>query len=144
MGSAVAKEDLAKLWWLRQRQPYLNIQMWPMRTIQKLQFVQNMAADVVDGGQQPSSVEPLLWWLHWLLACFWAHFVVLVLTFKALYSLGIWVQGIWDICFFRVISHPLQTSEKTLLDMPSLTEVCGMTTRQRAFLVHPLYRIPSP
>lgn len=49
-------------------------------TVRKLQLVQNAATSVLTGASKFQHITPILWELYWLLE--------LVLTYKALYSLG--------------------------------------------------------
>ncbi|XP_061471923.1 uncharacterized protein LOC133379865 [Rhineura floridana] len=60
----------------------------PLRTVQKLQLVKNAAARLVTGTRWFEHVKPILAHLHWLPVYFRAQFKVLVLTYKALHSLG--------------------------------------------------------
>lgn len=59
-----------------------------LKSIQKLQIVQNAAMQAVLGSSRVTYVTPLLHKLHWLLVCFQVQLKILVMTFKALYGVG--------------------------------------------------------
>ena len=59
----------------------------PLKLTQKLQRVQNAAARLLTGSLPRDHIHPVLYQLHWLLVEYRIRFKVLVLTFKALYSL---------------------------------------------------------
>lgn len=54
-----------------------------LKTICKLQLVQNVAVRIVDGVRYTAHVTPFLCELHWLPVCFWMQFKALVVTLKA-------------------------------------------------------------
>ncbi|XP_061441792.1 uncharacterized protein LOC133364873 [Rhineura floridana] len=58
----------------------------PLKTVRKLQLVQNAAARLLTRTKRSEHITPVLASLHWLPICFWARFKVLVLTYKALYG----------------------------------------------------------
>ena len=58
----------------------------PLKTVWKLQLVQNRAARLLTGNGQRDHIMPVLFQLHWLPV--WAQIKVLVLTFRALNGLG--------------------------------------------------------
>ena len=60
----------------------------PLKTVRKLQLVQNAAARLITGTRRFKHIRPVLACLHWLPICFRAQFKALVLTYKALHSLG--------------------------------------------------------
>lgn len=53
-----------------------------LKTIQKLQLLQNVAIQAMKGMPQYTDVKPLLHKLHWWPDCFWVCFKVLVTTNK--------------------------------------------------------------
>ena len=55
----------------------------PLKTVRKLQLVQNAAARLITGTSRFEHMKPILARLHWLPICFRAQFKVLVLTYKA-------------------------------------------------------------
>ena len=60
----------------------------PLKSIQKLQLVQNAAAWVSLGAPRLEHKTLLLRELHWVPVCFRVQFKVLVITFKALHGMG--------------------------------------------------------
>lgn len=58
-----------------------------LKIIRKLQLVQNAAACTVPGAPRAAQITQLLHKLHWLPDCFWIQFMMLVVTFKALYGM---------------------------------------------------------
>ena len=58
----------------------------PLKTVRKLQLVQNTAARLIT--RRFEHIRPILTLLHWLPIRFRAQFKVLVLTYKALHGLG--------------------------------------------------------
>ena len=60
----------------------------PLKTVRKLQLVQNAAASLITGTSRFEHIKPNVARLHWLPICFRAQFKVLVLTYKALHGLG--------------------------------------------------------
>ena len=60
----------------------------PLKVTRKLQLIQNAAARLVTGSGRRDHITLVLKDLHWLPVRFRAQFKVLVLTFKALNSLG--------------------------------------------------------
>ncbi|KAF7234752.1 hypothetical protein EYD10_18297 [Varanus komodoensis] len=60
----------------------------PLKTVRKLQLVQNRAARLLTGTGRCSHITPVLCQLHWLPIEVRAQFRVLVITYKALNDLG--------------------------------------------------------
>lgn len=60
----------------------------PLKSVQKLQFVQSVAMWKFWGPPRLNPIELLLRELHWLSICFRVQFKGLVITFKALQDLG--------------------------------------------------------
>ncbi|XP_061487325.1 prostacyclin synthase isoform X3 [Rhineura floridana] len=58
----------------------------PLKTVRKLQLVQNAAARLLTGTRRSDHITLILDRLHWLPICFRARFKVLVLTYKALHG----------------------------------------------------------
>uniref|UniRef100_A0A8C6X1D0 Reverse transcriptase domain-containing protein n=1 Tax=Naja naja TaxID=35670 RepID=A0A8C6X1D0_NAJNA len=107
---AVARGAFAQVCLVRQLRPYLDrdalrtvthafVTSWidycnalymglPLRTMRRLQLVQNAAARAVMGMSRYSHITPLLRELHWLPVALRVRFKVLVLTYKALHGLG--------------------------------------------------------
>ncbi|XP_060135246.1 uncharacterized protein LOC132592706 [Zootoca vivipara] len=105
----------------------------PLKVTRKLQLIQNAPARLVTGSSRRDHITPVLKDLHWLPVRFRAQFKVLVLTFKAINSLGP--------VYLKEHLHPhhsartLRSSAEGLLAVPSLREAKLQGTRQRAFLV---------
>nr|GFC43941.1 hypothetical protein [Tanacetum cinerariifolium] len=93
----------------------------PLKTVRKLQLVQNAAARVVAGACRFDSVGPLLRRLHWLPVRFRAQFKVLVLTFKALNGSG--PGYLRDRLLPYNPTRTLRSSGGALLTVPPLTEL---------------------
>ena len=60
----------------------------PLKLMWKLQVVQNAAARLLTGVRKYQHISPILATLHWLSIRFRIDFKVLMLTYKALNSLG--------------------------------------------------------
>ena len=60
----------------------------PLGLMRKLQMVQNAMARLLSGVRKFQHISPTLAMLHWLPICFRIDFKVLMLTYKALNSLG--------------------------------------------------------
>ena len=153
--AAVARGAFAQLRLIRQLRPYLSCSDLttvthalvtsrldycnalyvglPLKTVRRLQLVQNAAARVVAGARRFDSVGPLLQRLHWLPVPFRAQFKVLVLTFKALHGSG--PGYLRDRLLPYNPTRTLRSSEGAFLTVPPPREVKGMAARNRAFSV---------
>ena len=60
----------------------------PLRLMQRLQMVQNLMARLITGVKKFQHISPTLATLHWLSVHFRINFKVMMITFKALNSLG--------------------------------------------------------
>ena len=60
----------------------------PLKTVWRLQLIQNRAAWLVSGGATREHIRPILFKLHWLPVAAQAQFKVLVLMYKALNGMG--------------------------------------------------------
>lgn len=87
-----------------------------LKSIWKIQLVQNVAVQVVSGARYMAHVTPLLRKLHWLPLCFWVQFKVPDVTFKALRSLGL--GYLRNRLFARVSTCPAQFSGMGMLQIP--------------------------
>ncbi|XP_061465627.1 uncharacterized protein LOC133376825 [Rhineura floridana] len=105
----------------------------PLKTVQKLQLVQNAAARLLTGTRRSDHITPILARLHWLPICFWARFKVLVLTYKALHGTG--PQYLLERLPRYETSCTLRSTSKTLLRVPTHREARRAATRKRAFSV---------
>ncbi|XP_061470050.1 uncharacterized protein LOC133379228 [Rhineura floridana] len=105
----------------------------PMKTVRKLQLVQNAAARVLTGTKKFDHITPVLAQLHWLPICFRARFKVLVLTYKALNGIG--PQYLMERLSRYVPTRSLRSTSKALLRVPTHKEARRSTTRSRAFSV---------
>ena len=103
----------------------------PLKTIRQLQLVQNQAAWLVSGGTTREHIKLILFKLHWLPVAAWAQFQVLVLTYKALNSLG--PGYLKDRLLPYGPTRQLRSSQEALLEELSLKEARGMACKQRAF-----------
>ena len=101
----------------------------PLKTVQKLQLVQNAAARLITGTRRFEHIRPVLAHLHWLPIRFRAQFKVLVLTYKALYGLG--PQYLTEHLSRHEPTRTLRSTSKVLLRVPTLR----VATRERAFSV---------
>ncbi|XP_061443806.1 uncharacterized protein LOC133365612 isoform X9 [Rhineura floridana] len=105
----------------------------PLKTVQKLQLVQNAAARLVTGTRWSEHIKPILSCLHWLPVCFRAQFKVLVLTYKALHGLG--PQYLMERLSRYEPTRTLRSRSKALLQVPTPREARRVATRERAFSV---------
>ncbi|XP_061460454.1 uncharacterized protein LOC133373973 [Rhineura floridana] len=105
----------------------------PLKTVRKLQLVQNAAARLITGTKRSEHVTPILARLHWLPICFWARFKVLVLTYKALHGTG--PQYLMECLSRYEPTRTLCSTLKALLQMPTQKDARKATTRKRAFSV---------
>ncbi|KAF7243891.1 Rapamycin-insensitive companion of mTOR [Varanus komodoensis] len=103
----------------------------PLKMVRILQLVQNRAANLLTGTGCYSQITPVLYQLHWLPAEVRAQFKVLVLTYKALNSLG--PEYLNERLLPYMTSRPLRSMGEALLWKPSLSEEKGSSTRSRAF-----------
>ena len=60
----------------------------PIKSIQKLQYIQNSAARVLTHTKRSAHITPILFQLHWLPVLSRIKFKILLLTFKALHNLA--------------------------------------------------------
>ena len=103
----------------------------PLKTVRRLQLVQNRTARLVSGGVAREHIKPILFKLHWLPVAARAQFKVLVLTYKALNGLG--PGYLKNHLLPYELTWELRSSQGALLKEPSHKEVRGMVCRQRAF-----------
>ncbi|XP_053104853.1 leucine-rich repeat-containing protein 39 isoform X1 [Hemicordylus capensis] len=102
----------------------------PLYVVRKLQLVQNAAARLVSGSSRRDHITPVLKELHWLPICFWAKYKVLVITYKALNSLGPGFLRERLLC--NEPRRPLRSSGEVRLHLPPARLVA---TQGRAFSV---------
>ncbi|XP_061466651.1 uncharacterized protein LOC133377174 [Rhineura floridana] len=105
----------------------------PLKTVRKLQLVQNAAARVLTGIKKYDHITPVLAQLHWLPICFRARFKVLVLTYKALNGIG--PQYLVERLSRYIPARSLRLTSKALLQVPMHMEARRVITRARAFSV---------
>ena len=105
----------------------------PLKTVQKLQLVQNSAARRLTGASYREPITHLSQDLHWLPVRFRAQFKVLAVTYKALYSLG--PGYLKDRISLYSPSWRLKSAEEPLLLVPLPAQAQLMGTRERAFSV---------
>ncbi|XP_062992110.1 uncharacterized protein LOC134404983, partial [Elgaria multicarinata webbii] len=103
----------------------------PLKTVRKLQLVQNRAARLLTGTGRRDHITPVLLQLHWLPVQVRARFKVLVLTFKALNGLG--PGYLKERLLPYVPTRTLRSSTGGLLHEPLPKEVRQVATRRRAF-----------
>lgn len=80
----------------------------PLKSIWKLQLVQNAAMRVVSSARYITHLTSLLCELHWLVMGFQVQFKMLAVTFKALHDLGL--GYLRDCLFPKVSTHPTQSN----------------------------------
>ncbi|XP_061474960.1 small ribosomal subunit protein uS7 isoform X1 [Rhineura floridana] len=105
----------------------------PLKTVRKLQLVQNAAARLLMWTRRSAHITPVLARLHWLPICFRARFKVLVLTYKALHGMG--PQYLVERLSQYEPTRTLRSTSKALLRVPSHREARRVMTRTRAFSV---------
>ncbi|XP_061477478.1 uncharacterized protein LOC133381914 [Rhineura floridana] len=105
----------------------------PLKTIRKLQLVQNAAARLLTRTKRSDHITPVLARLHWLPICFRARFKVLVLTYKALYGAG--PRYLSERLSRYEPARTLRSTTKALLRVPTHREARRVVTRSRAFSV---------
>ncbi|KAF7237686.1 putative RNA-directed DNA polymerase from transposon BS, partial [Varanus komodoensis] len=93
----------------------------PLNTVQILQLVLNRTARPLTETSHYSHVTPVLYQLHWLPVEVWAQFKVLVLTYKALNSLG--PGYLKEHLLPYMPSRPLRSAGEALLRKPFLREI---------------------
>ncbi|KAF7251494.1 Papilin [Varanus komodoensis] len=99
----------------------------PLKTVWILQMVQNRAVKLLTGTWRYSHITPVLYQLHWLPIEVWAQFEVLVITYKALNSLG---PGYLKECLLPYLpSHPLRSAAEALLREPSMKDIRRQTIK---------------
>ena len=103
----------------------------PLNLLRKLQLVQNAVARVLTGTQWRAHMTPVLSQLHWLQVGDRIRFKVLVLTFKALNSLG--PLYLRDRLFRYSPQRTLRSAHQNLLRVPGPKEIKLASTRARAF-----------
>ncbi|KAF7238948.1 N-terminal EF-hand calcium-binding protein 3 [Varanus komodoensis] len=93
----------------------------PLKTVQTLQLVQNRAARLLTGTGRYAHMTPVLRQLHWLPIEARAQFKVLVMTYKALNSLG---PGYLNERLRPYMpDRPLRSAGESLLREPSMKEI---------------------
>ncbi|XP_061477973.1 uncharacterized protein LOC133382302 [Rhineura floridana] len=105
----------------------------PLKTVWKLQLVQNAAARLLTRTKRSDHITPVLAHLHWLPICFRAKFKVLVLTYKALYGAG--PRYLSERLSRYEPARTLRSATKALLRVPTHREARRVVTRSRAFSV---------
>ncbi|XP_061473759.1 uncharacterized protein LOC133380462 [Rhineura floridana] len=105
----------------------------PLKTVRKLQLVQNAAARLLTRIKRSKHITPVLARLHWLPICFRARFKVLVLTYKALYGAG--PRYLAERLFRYELARTLRSATKALLRVPTHREAWRVVMRSRAFSV---------
>ncbi|KAF7247022.1 putative RNA-directed DNA polymerase from transposon BS [Varanus komodoensis] len=103
----------------------------PLKTVRILQMVQNRAARLRMGTGHYSHITPVLYQLHWLPIKVRAQFKVLVITYKALNSLG--PGYLKERLRPYLPSCPLRSAAEALLWEPSVKDIRRLNTRRRAF-----------
>ncbi|KAF7245428.1 Otogelin [Varanus komodoensis] len=112
----------------------------PLKTVRILQLVQNRAARLLTGTGRCSHITPILRQLHWLPIEVRAQFKVLVMTYKALNSLG---PGYLKerLCPYMP-SRPLRSAMDALLREPSVNDIRRLTTSlSNGELKHPCSKV---
>ncbi|KAF7238201.1 putative RNA-directed DNA polymerase from transposon BS [Varanus komodoensis] len=93
----------------------------PLKTVQTLQLVQNRAARLLTGTGRYAHMTPVLRQLHWLPIEARAQFKVLIMTYKALNSLG---PGYLNERLRPYMpDRPLRSAGESLLREPSMKEI---------------------
>ena len=105
----------------------------PLKTVRKLQLVQNAAARLITGTRGFERIRPVLARLHWLPIRVRVQFKVLVLTYKALHGLG--PQYLMERLSRHEPTRTLRSTSKVLLRVPTPREARRVATRERAFSV---------
>ncbi|KAF7237899.1 Proteasomal ATPase-associated factor 1 [Varanus komodoensis] len=100
----------------------------PLKTVRILQMVQNRAARLLTGTGHYSHITPVLFQLHWLPIKVRAQFKVLVITYKALNSLG--PGYLKERLHPYLPSRPLRLAAEALLREPSVKDI-----RRKSLLV---------
>ncbi|KAM6466454.1 uncharacterized protein PHA67_012250 [Liasis olivaceus] len=109
----------------------------PLKSIRKLQLVQNAAVRAILGAPKmehaPPLLRELLWVpeLHWDLVCFWIQFKVLAITFKALHGMG--PGYLRDHLTPITSTQPTQSGREGMLQTLSARECWLARPRRRAF-----------
>ena len=103
----------------------------PLNLLRKLQLVQNAAARVLTGTWWKANITPVLSQLHWLQIGDRIRFKVLVLTFKALNSLG--PTYLRDRLFRYSPPRLLRSADQNLLRVPGPKDIKLVSTMARAF-----------
>ncbi|XP_061477657.1 uncharacterized protein LOC133382019 [Rhineura floridana] len=105
----------------------------PLKTVRKLQLVQNAAARLLTRTRWSAHITPVLARLHWLPICFRARFKVLVLTYKALHGVG--PQYLVEHLSRYEPTRSLRSISKALLRVPTHQDARRIVIRSRAFSV---------
>jgi len=100
------------------------------KNIKRLQYVQNSAARLITHTRKNEHITPILYHLHWLPVSLRINFKVLILTYKALHSLG--PTYISDLLQPYAPVRSLRSSSAGLLVTPKFSLV---TMGARAFSV---------
>ncbi|XP_070618653.1 uncharacterized protein, partial [Erythrolamprus reginae] len=153
--SAVARGAFAQVRLVRQLRPYLDRESLltvthalitsrfdycnalymglPLKSVRKLQIVQNAAARAIMGFSKYAHVTPTLRSLHWLPISFRSQFKVLVMTYKALHGTG--PEYLRDRLLPHESQRPVRSHRVGLLRVLS-TKQCRLAgPRGRAFSV---------
>ncbi|XP_061484291.1 cilia- and flagella-associated protein 95 isoform X2 [Rhineura floridana] len=105
----------------------------PLKTVWKLQLVQNAAARLIRNSRRRDHITPVLEDLHWLPVVYRAQFKVLVLTFKALYGFGpVYLK---ERLQHHQICRPTRSASQDLLSVPPVKTARLVRTRERAFSI---------
>uniref|UniRef100_A0A8D0BC31 Reverse transcriptase domain-containing protein n=1 Tax=Salvator merianae TaxID=96440 RepID=A0A8D0BC31_SALMN len=105
----------------------------PLKSVRRLQVVQNAAARAISGLPRYASVSPTLRELHWLPVSLRTQFKVLVVTYKALHGLG--PGYLRDRLLPHVSQRPVRSHRVGLLQVPSANQCRLAGPRGRAFSV---------
>ncbi len=85
-------------------------------SLNKLQYLQNSAARILNGARVGDHITPVLETLHWLPVKYRVDFLILVLTYKALH--GLTPQYLADLLMPYMPSRNLRSSQHGLLVVP--------------------------
>ncbi|KAF7248130.1 putative uncharacterized transposon-derived protein F52C9.6 [Varanus komodoensis] len=103
----------------------------PLKMVRTLQLVQNRAARLLTGTGRYAHMTAVLRQLHWLPIEAQAQFKVLIMTYKALNSLG---PGYLNERLRPYMpDRPLRCAGESLLREPSMKEIRRVNTQRRAF-----------
>ncbi|XP_061442164.1 cytochrome c oxidase subunit NDUFA4 isoform X1 [Rhineura floridana] len=153
--SAVSRAAWYQLHLIRRLQPYLPVHQLPLvvhalvtsrldycnalyvgiplKTVRKLQLIQNAAARLLTNSRRRDHITPVLFDLHWLPVVFRAQFKVLVLTFKSLH--GSSPVYLTERLQRHQLCRPTRSATQGRLSIPPTKTARLAGTRERAFSV---------